>query len=243
MTNATAEAPVGATKAPTRPANGTPVRGVEPVPPEPISAFDFLDRIGEIGVHWWSLIDHVLDTQSSQTGKEQPLPDWALQILQDQGRHNTSYDEFQVQRDNLREVLRLSRGEPTYCYEVWGDHTTRLSLRHDSIADAMPARDHWRANGHPNAFIMKLHRRNNCSTAEGLAMLDTLLGAVKFAGVSLAQGEDDEHVFQMMDETGRTVSLKASELRGHPILARVSTQKNRESLAAWLDNSGKDGHP
>lgn len=74
-------------------------------------------------------------------------------------------------------------------------------------------------------------------------MLDTLLGAVKFAGVSLAQGEDDEHVFQMMDETGRTVSLKASELRGHPILARVSTQKNRESLAAWLDNSGKDGHP
>ncbi|MNW03257.1 hypothetical protein D3C71_1991640 [compost metagenome] len=75
-------------------------------------------------------------------------------------------------------------------------------------------------------------------------MLDTLLGAVWFAGVSLAQGDDDEHVFQMMDETGRTVSLIASQLRGHPVIERVRDKRNLESLKAWLqEKSTKGGRP
>ena len=211
-----------------------PMRRVDPILPEPINAFDFLDRIGEIGVHWWSLIEHVLEVQSSETGKKQPLPEWALNILKDQGRHSASNEDFRVQRDNLREVLRLEKGQATYCFEVWGDRTTRLSLRHDSIADAIPDLEYWRANGHPSAFIMKLYRRNNCSTAEGVAMLDTLLGEVLFAGVSLAHGEEDENIFQMMDETGRTVSLLASQLRGHPVIYRIRDKRNLDSLQAWL---------
>lgn len=218
-----------------------PIRRADPALPEPIDAFDFLDRIGEIGVHWWSLIDHVLELQSSKTGKEQPVPEWALNILNDQGRHSSSNEDFRVQRDNLREILRLEQGKSTYCFEVWGDRTTRLSLRHDSVADAMPERDYWRANGHPAAFIMKLHRRDNTSTAEGVAMLDTLVGAVRFAGVTLAQGDDDEHVFQMMDETGRTVSLTASQLRGHPVIHRVHDKRNLESLQAWLQEKTAKG--
>lgn len=221
--------------------SGAP-RPATPALPDPIDAFDVLERIGEIGVHWWSLIDHVLEVQSSEAGKKQPLPEWALDILKDQGRHRISNEDFRVQRENLREILRLEKGRATYCFEVWGDRTTRLSLRHDSIADAMPDLDYWRANGHPAAFIMKLYRRNNCSTAEGVAMLDTLLGEVLFAGVSLAHGEEDENLFQMMDETGRTVSLFASQLRGHPVIHRIRNKRNLDSLQAWLqEKTAKDG--
>ena len=73
-------------------------------------------------------------------------------------------------------------------------------------------------------------------------MLDTLLGEVLFAGVSLAHGEEDENLFQMMDETGRTVSLFASQLRGHPVIHRIRNKRNLESLQAWLqEKTAKDG--
>ncbi|WP_027996007.1 hypothetical protein [Simplicispira psychrophila] len=248
MTEVSTRPQVGATKAPaplkTAIMNHCPIppmRCVEPAEPEPLTAFDFLDRIGEIGVHWWSMIDHILEMQSSSSGKDQPVPEWALKILRDQGRHTATNDEFRIQRDNMREVLRLAEGKTTFSFEVWGDRTTRLSLRHESVADAMPEREYWRANGHPNAFIMKIHRHNNCSTASGVAMLDTLLGKVWFAGVSFAQGDSDEHTFQIQDETGRVVELTASELRGHKILERITHKKNRASLDAWLQDEAQEG--
>lgn len=90
-----------------------PIRRAKPALPEPIDAFDFLERVGEIGVHWWSLIDNVLEVQSSATGKEQPVPEWALNILKDQGRHSASNEDFRVQRDNLREAPHREAPERT----------------------------------------------------------------------------------------------------------------------------------
>ncbi|MBK9199809.1 hypothetical protein [Candidatus Skiveiella danica] len=71
----------------------------------------------------------------------------------------------------------------------------------------MPDLDYWRANGHPAAFHHEVVPPQQLLDRGGVAMLDTLLGEVLFAGVSLAHGEEDENLFQMTDETGRTVSL------------------------------------
>jgi hypothetical protein len=133
-----------------------------PAEPEQFTALDFLDRIGEIGIHWWSLIDRVLETHHSGKGKAEPLPDWAMHILRDEGRHSGSEEQYRQQRESLAEVMALENNQPTtFAFEVWGDRTTRLSVGHESVSDALPARDYWRANGHPNAKILKFRRMSN----------------------------------------------------------------------------------
>ena len=162
-----------ATKATTRATKGATtqrpnplMRQIEQALPEPIEVLDVLYRVEELGTHWWSIIDCVLENHRARAGNAEPLPEWALRILTDQGRHRATEDEFRTQRTTLREMLRLQEGaSPTFTYEVWGDRTTRLSTGHDCVADALPARDFWRTNGHPNASILKFRKVAHCCSA------------------------------------------------------------------------------
>ena len=174
MANRIAGAPMPATiNAGTSPTKGLPnrrptppMRRVEQALPEPIEVFDVLYRVEELGTRWWSIIDCVLENHRARAGNAEPLPEWALRILTDQGRHSATEDEFRTQRTTLREMLRLQEGaSPTFTYEVWGDRTTRLSTGHDCVADALPARDFWRTNGHPNASILKFRKVAHCCSA------------------------------------------------------------------------------
>lgn len=130
-----------------------------------LTALDLLDQIGDTGTHWWSLIDRVLETQRSEKGLAQPMPEWALQILKDGGRHSATEEAYRHQRESLAEVIALENNQPaTFAFEVWGDRTTRLSVGHESLAQAMPAQEHWRTNGHPNAHILKFRRRASAAS-------------------------------------------------------------------------------
>lgn len=246
MANRIAGTPTPATIAGTSPAKAAPNRRPTPprrlaAEPEPLTASDFAVRIEEIGVHWWSLIQGIFEMKGTAQWNAEPVPQWVLDTLSDQGRHRDTYEEHRVKAEGLRELLRAADGLPAkYIYEVWGDRNTRLSLRHESIGDAMPELQRFKDSGKwPNAAIIKMHRMNTGAMASDPALLDTLVGQVWYAGVSLPLGEHDEHVFQIQDATGRTVSLPASKLRGHPVIERITNLRNKASLLAWLQEDMK----
>ncbi|WP_413905538.1 hypothetical protein [Candidatus Skiveiella danica] len=104
-----------------QPAHSSPA-AVRPVPatpalPDPIDAFDVLERIGEIGVHWWSLIDHVLEVQSP-AGLAKNNPSGMGARYSERPRSASHIERGFPQRENLREILRLEKGRATYCFEV-----------------------------------------------------------------------------------------------------------------------------
>lgn len=248
MANPTAGTPAPATIAGTTPAKGVPNtrptpprRLAAPAHPEAETASDFAIRLEEIGVHWWSLIHGIFEMRGTERWEAEPVPQWALDRLGDQGRHHDTHEEHRLKAEGLRELLRAADGlHPKYVFEVWGDRNTRLSLRHESIADAMPDLVRFKESGEwPKASIVKVHRMNTCSMASDPALLDTLVGQVWFAGVSLPLGDEDEHIFQIQDSTGRIVSLPASDLRGHVVIDRIINLRNKASLQAWLQEDLK----
>lgn len=259
MSNATAAAPERQKRANARPAKSMPNRypnhsisRVEPALAEPLTALDFAERMHEIGMHWWALIEGLFDQMHTERAKEEPVPKWALDMLKDQGRHNATHEEMCTLRTALGELLRLQEGRPAKTvYEVWGDRATRLSMRHECIADAAPALDHFKTTGkYPQAHIVRVSRQGGAWTSDP-ALLDTLVGRVHLAGSSVGLTNDDDGFFSIQDETGRQLLLTPEQVAGHPALERMSAD-DRASMDAWsahlaarktLRAAAKDGQP
>lgn len=241
MTKVSTRPQVGATQAAARPTKGLPnrrpnppMRRVEPALPEPLTALDFAERMHDIGMHWWALIDGLFDQMHTERAKEEPVPQWALDMLKDQGRHNATHEEMCNLRTVLGELLRLQDGHPTKTvYEVWGDRATRLSMRHECIADAVPALDHFKASGkYPQAHIVRVSRQGGAWTSDP-ALLDTLVGRVHLAGRSVGLTNDDDGLFSIQDETGRQLLLSPDQIAGHTVLEHMSSD-DRASIDAWI---------
>lgn len=252
----------GETHAGTKPTKGAPsrrptppMRRAEPALPEPIDAFDVLERIGEIGVHWWSLIDSTLETHRHHDKVHphpvDPLPQWAVDRLMDQGRHSASEREFFQSRDLLREWLHLAAGDGSqYRFEVWTSRGCRLAFRHESLMDAAVVLDQLKPT-HPEAFIARVHVLScpGYGRFDDPALLDTLIGEVCHIGTFFG---DEEEQLTVQDETGRQVTVPASVLRKHSVCARLD-KRGKEYLDHYLDSykprtdairaAAKDGQP
>lgn len=231
-----------------------PIRRAEPALPEPIDAFDFLERIGEIGIHWWSLIDGVLEThqfhEKVHPHPVEPLPKWAVERLKDQGRHSASEREFFQNRDLLREWLHLAVGDGSqYRFEVWTSRSARLAFRHESLQEAAAVLDQLKPQ-HPDAFIARVHVLSAPhGRQDDPALLDTMIGGIAHIGTFML-GEEEE--FTVQDETGRQVTVLASLLREHAVYERLD-KRGKESLDFYLDTckprkdamraAAKDGQP
>lgn len=261
MTNDATQTAAGTTLAGTRPAKGMParrptppMRRVEPAPPEPIDAFDVLERINEIGIHWWSLIDGVLETHQFHDKVHphpvEPLPKWAVERLKDQGRHSATEREFFQKRDLLCEWLHLAAGDGSqYRFEVWTSRGARLAFRHESLQEAAAVLDQIKLQ-HPDAFIARVHVLSAPhGHRDDPALLDTMIGGIAHIGTFML-GEEEE--FTVQDETGRQVTVLASLLREHAVYERLD-KRGKESLDFYLDTckprkdamraAAKDGQP
>lgn len=242
MANPIAGAPMPATiKAGTSPTKGTPnrrptppMRRIAPALPEPLSAMDFARRMQDIGLHWWALIDGLFEQLHTDKAKAAPVPQWALEWLKDQGRHDLTHEEMRSQGEALRDLLRLQEGRPARTvFEVWGDRATRLSIGHECVADAMPTLDSFKASGkYPQAAIVRVSRLGGALSSDP-ALLDTLVGTVRLAGSSVGLTNEDDGFFSIQDETGRQLLLTPSQVAGHPALERMSAE-DRASMDAWI---------
>lgn len=241
MPNPTAGPVTSATTAGARPMKGSPtrrptppMRRVEPALPEPLTALDFAERMHDIGMHWWALIDGLFDQVRTERGKSEPVPQWALDWLKDQGRHDATHEEMIHLSAAMGDLLHLQDGLPARTvYEVWGDRATRLSMRHDCIEDAVPALDHFKNSGkYPQAHIIRVSRHGGAYTDDP-ALLDTLVGRVRLAGSSVGLANDDDGFFSIQDETGRQLMLTPEQVAGHPVLDRMPAS-DRASMDAWI---------
>lgn len=243
MANRTAGTATPATIAGTTPAKGVPNhrptpprRLAAPAEPTPFTPFDFLERLGDLGKRFWGILELLQEEHRVHSHQGEPLPEWALNLIKAGGPHRENYNEFCVQEKCLREALRLAEGEAaTFVYEVWADNLTRLSLRHASVADALPDLERFKTSGPwANAKIVQVYRRRIGRGAHDPHLLDSFIGDVAFLGISLGEANGDEQQFQLEDETGRTVTLTARQLRGHPIIDRIGSRHNKASLVACL---------
>lgn len=238
MANPTAGAPAPATTAGTAPARTAPNHRPTPprrlaAEPEPITALDLLARMNSIAVHWWSLIDDVLSREGLRATSQDPLPEWASKTLRDQGRHRLAFEELAQQQNNLRELLRLADGQaPFRRYEIWSKNGSRLSIRLESVYEASMLMKAWENSPtHKGAHIVEVNIGRFNSLAADPALLDTLIGKVRMAG-GVFPIDEHEARLEIQDETGRTVTLPASYLRGHPICDQVT---NHAQMMSWLE--------
>ncbi|GAB2532024.1 hypothetical protein [Simplicispira piscis] len=241
MTNDATQDAAGETLAGTKPNSGTPtrrqnppMRRVAPALPEPLTALDFAQRMQDIGLHWWALIDGIFEQLHTDKAKAAPVPEWALEWLKDQGRHDLTHEEMRSQGEALRDLLRLQEGRPARTvFEVWGDRATRLSIGHECVADAMPTLDSFKASGkYPQAAIVRVSRLGGAWSSDP-ALLDTLVGRVHLAGSSVGLTNDDGF-FSIQDETGRQLLLTPDQIAGHKVLERMSSE-DCASIDAWIE--------
>ncbi|WP_375576384.1 hypothetical protein [Paracidovorax oryzae] len=205
---------------------------------QPVDAFDVLDRIGEIGNHWWSVIDSLLEAHKFHDRcypePIEPLPQWAVDRLKDRRRHQASEHEYHHQRQLLRDWLHLAAGDGSqYRFEVWTSRGSRLAFRHESLQDAAVVLEQLKPK-HPDAFIARVHVRSGPPSGrqDDPALLDTLIGSVHHIG-TFCMG--DEEKFTVQDETGRQVTVPASVLFKHPVCERLD-KHGKESLAFYLES-------
>lgn len=228
MSNNATPTQVSQTEAIATPSRAISKRAVKPALPDPIDAQDVLERISEIGIHWWSLIDSVLEMhQFSRSNESPPLPAWALERLKDQGRHSASHDEFSKQGRLLEEWLHLAAGNGSQQrFEVWTSRNSRLAFRHESWEEAAAILDRLKPQ-HPDAFIARLHVLTALGGRDDdPALLDTLIGKTWHIGTFYTDNEDS---FTVQDETGRQVTVRASILRQHRAFDRLPP-RCKESL-------------
>lgn len=245
MNDATQQA-AGKAVAGTRPSKGAqnpkptpPRRCASPALPEPVDAFDVLERVSEIGIHWWSLIDSVLETHTYHDKVHpkpvEPLPQWAVDRLKDQGRHRDCYTEFTEKERLLKDWLHLAVGDgSSYRFEVWTSRGSRLAFRHESWEEAAVVLEKLKPL-HPGAFIARVHVLSAPIGCDDPVLLDTLIGQVAHIGTTVGGAADDsEEDFTVQDETGRQVTVPATVLRQHAVYERLD-KRGKESLNFYLD--------
>lgn len=202
-----------------------------------IDAFDLLERIADIGYHWKSIIDSVLEAHHLHAHMQptpiEPLPQWALERLSDQGRNRSSEIEHQHKLDLLEDWLHLAAGNGSqYRFEVWTSSGTRLACRHQSLEEAAAILEQLKPL-HPEAFIARVHvlSGGDRGLANDPALLETLIGKVSYIGTHVGDGEEQ---YTVQDETGRQVTVAASVLAKHPVHARLE-KRCKDSLAFYLN--------
>lgn len=212
----------------------SPTSNPKAAPPEPIDAHDVLERLREIGVHWWSIIDSVLELhdhcQHVHPDPLPPLPEWAVNRLRDQGRHSACEAEFFEKARLLNDWLHIADGSGSrYRFEIWTSKCSRLAFRHESWQEAAEVLRQLKPT-HPDAFIARIHIHTPLyhDLADNAALLDTFIGRVDHVGTSfgVSGGEDR---FTVQDETGRQATVAASVLRQHPVYERLN-KRGKESL-------------
>lgn len=237
MNDATQQA-AGKTVAGTRPSKGAqnpkptpPRRCASPALPEPVDAFDVLERLDEIGTHWDNLIACALENHRFHD-KTHQLPQWAVELLEDQGRRAACRTEFRQQSGLLKEMLHLAAGDGSqYRYEAWTSRGHRLAFRHLSWSDAAKVVDQLKPK-FPDAFVTRVHVLSSWSCADNPALLDTLIGRIDHVATSYPQ--EGEDLFTIRDETGRQVTVPATVLRQHAVYERLD-KRGKESLNFYLD--------
>lgn len=235
MSEVIARPATGATNAPALP-NAVPHSQHHDVQPEPIDAFDVLERIGDIGIHWWSIIDSVLEVHQFHDRvypePVEPLPAWAVERLKDQGRHSTAEKEFSNQRRLLKDWLHIGAGNGSqYRYEAWTSRGHRLAFKHLSLEDAATVVAKLKPQ-YPDAFVARVHVRDHLSMSDDPTLLDTMLGKIFHVGTFMPDSTEEEYT--VCDETGRNVTVPASVLRQHPIYERLD-KRGKESLDFYLE--------
>lgn len=189
---------------------------------------DLFDRTDKHVIHWLSLIESVLETHrfAAHIVPEplEPLPQWAVDRLEDQGQLTASAEDYRLQRAMLREALRLASGEGSHTrYEIWdprpNSRFVRLEIRSESLQEARERLELLKGR-FPTAYIVQVGVRHTGGGASDPALLDTLVGKLWHAGTFYPS--DGDEVFEIQDETGRTVSVESQVLRQHPIFERLS---------------------
>lgn len=209
----------------------------------PVEARDLLESIADTSVHWWSLIESVLEVhsfhKSAYPEPVDPLPQWAVDRLNDNGKHRASYDDHAQKRRLLEDWLHMAQGDGhQYRYEVWTSRGSRLAFRHESWEEARKKLEALKAS-YPDAckeaFVARVHVLNFGGIPTDPALLDTMIGAVShigtFMGTATERGEEE---FTVQDETGRQVTVPASVLRAHPVYERLEKQ-GKASLDFYLE--------
>ena len=135
---------------------------------------NFMAKADAIAVHWYSLIDSVLETNKyGEKGKNEPLPQWAVERLNDGGGLNSDYEEHLQQINMSKDALRLAEdGESANAFEVWDRSGRHMSYRHPTFEDAQIALDKAKASGKcKEPFITRISRRSMVCPARAGAEL------------------------------------------------------------------------
>ena len=223
-----------------------PTRRAAPALPDPITAFDLLERVQSIANHWEGLIQSTLETHLCHANIHPkplpPLPGWAVERLQDQGRALAVNEEFRYKVQLLEDWLHLSAGDGSqYRYEVWTSRGSRLAFRHESWAEAAEVLDKLKPK-HPDAFVCRLHVMSAHPPAECTPeLLDTMLGAIRHIGTWFGESDTGGDLLAVQDATGRQAMVAAEILRQHPVYERLD-KRGKEYLDWYMArNADKDG--
>lgn len=211
-------------------------RRATPALPDPVTAFDLLDRIEEIANHRDSLIQSTLETHLYHAKIHPkplpPLPDWAVERLKDQGRAHAVDEEFRNKVRLLEDWLHLAAGDGSqYRYEVWTSRCSRLAFRHESWEDAAKALDELKPK-HPDAFVCRVNVMMATPPAECVPeLLDTMLGSIEHIGTWFGESDSGGDLIAVQDATGRQTMVAVEILRQHPVYERLD--KRGKDYVEW----------
>jgi len=197
---------------------------------DPVTTVELFKRLDEQARRWLSLIESTLETHRNAAHiypePREPLPQWAVDRLEDGGQLRASAEDYRLQRAMLREALDLASGEGSHTrYEIWdprpNSRFVRLEIRSESLQEARERLDLLKER-FPTAHIVQVDVRHTGGGASDPALLDTLVGKLWHAGTSYPS--EGNEVFEIQDDTGRTVSVEAQVLRTHAIFERLSLE-------------------
>lgn len=202
---------------------------------------DFIQEANDIAVHWWSLIESVIECSKYAKDME-PLPEWAMKRLEDAGDFRPSYDRHYHALQRTHEVLRLAEGRgSSHRYEVWTKRGHRLEIQHESMEQAQAACELAKQK-YPDAFVARVRIKAPTYAGSDIpGLIDTLIGRVWWAGTAFGYDEKED-TYHLQDETGRTVSISASALRANKnIYSRLSPEcRNRLEACFELDQQKQE---
>jgi len=202
-----------------------------------VTGHQLLDQAEDISSHWWSTIDALFEQAKYWQGRDEPLPQWAIDWLERQASYKVrheSYDQHRVLLKMARQALSLAEGNGVnFTYEIWTKRSGhRVDMRHESLESANKVLAEAKGK-YPDAFVARVSIKEATGGNDDPALLDTLIGRLQWAGMSVGTGDEEDH-FTVIDATGRSVTVPASVLVEHTdVMSRLS-DKTRERIESNL---------
>lgn len=191
---------------------------------ETLTAKDFLRQAAETAKRWCWTVDAIMENQKYGQGKEDPIPGWAIERLAQPHMGRAGVDEFDRLVELLTMAIDISEGSsPRWAYEVWTKrtgHRLEGQFIYRQHAEQALSQVHEQF---PDAFIARINPKGPQYAYSEPALLDTLIGKVWLCGTTFAD-EQNEAAYTIQDDTGRTVTVKESVLRAHPVFDRMSPE-------------------